>query len=399
MRITSIETIPVSLPVGRFRDGMDKVRGRNAPARYDTGRTAAAGRGADPEGTLFLSNVIVKIHTDEGVTGIGEAACDLTEPVDVVKAMIDHHMAPALIGEDPMNWELLVDRVSWDEARGATRHATSGIDLALHDLVARALGISVTTLIGGYRREKVLASIEVPRGTPEKMAEHSAEYYQQGIRGIKAKVGSDPRRDAECIAAIRERLGSAVSIRADANCAYTLAEAKTFCALVERLDAGLELLEQPLEKHDLAGFRELRGATAIPIEVDESAYSLGMVGLILRQDAADIINPKCAKARSIGGVRLWAAAAQSAGKRIVIGTEWGAGLKVAAKLHLGAAVRNADPVVELTEIMIHELLLAEPLVLEDGYLRVPTGPGLGFALDEAKVEAFRTREGAAAAGA
>jgi L-alanine-DL-glutamate epimerase-like enolase superfamily enzyme len=108
-----------------------------------------------------------------------------------------------------MNWESLVDRVSWDEARGATRFSTSGIDLALHDLVARALGISVTTLIGGYRRERVLASIKVPRGTPEKMAEHSAEYYGQGIRGIKAKVGSDPRRDAECIAAIRERLGSA----------------------------------------------------------------------------------------------------------------------------------------------------------------------------------------------
>ncbi len=391
MRITSIETIPVSLPVGRFRDGMDKVLGHSVPRRYDAGRAPAPGRGADSRGTLFLSNVIVKIHTDEGVTGIGEAACDLTEPVDVVKAMIDHHMAAVLIGEDPMNWEYLIDRVSWDEARGATRFSTSGIDLALHDLVGKALGISITTLIGGRRREKVLASIEVPRGTPERMADHSAEYYQQGIRGIKAKVGSDPRRDAECIAAIREKLGSEVSIRADANCGYTLAEAKSFCARVERLDAGLELLEQPLEKHDLAGFRELRAATGIPIEVDESAYSLGMVGLILRQDAADIINTKCAKAGGIRGVRQWAAAAAAAGRQIVIGTEWGAGLKVAAKLHLGAAVENADPVVELTEIMIHELLLKEPLPLEDGYLRVPTGPGLGLELDLAKVEEFRTR--------
>ena len=393
MKITSIETIPVSLPVGTFQDGMDKVRGHNAPARYEAGRRDAPGRNADSHGTLFLSNVIVRIHTDEGVTGTGEAACDLTEPVEVVKTMIAHHMAPVLIGEDPMQWEFLIDRVSWDAARGATRFSTSGIDLALHDLVARALGISVTTLIGGYRREKVFASIEVPRGTPEEMAEHSAEYYQQGVRGIKAKVGSDPRRDAECIAAIREKLGSAVSIRADANCGYTLAEAKTFCALVERLEAGLELLEQPLEKHDLAGFRDLRGATDIPIEVDESAYSLGMVGLILRHDAADIINTKCAKAGGIRGVRQWAAATEAAGRQIVIGTEWGAGLKVAAKLHLGAAVSNADPVVEFTEIMIHDLLLKEPLPLEDGYLRVPTGPGLGLELDEAKVEEFRTRAG------
>ncbi len=72
------------------------------------------------------------------------------------------------------------------------------------------------------RRSKVLASIEVPRNTPEKMAAHSFEYYQQGIRGIKAKIGSDPIRDAECIIAIREKLGPTVSLRADANCGYTV---------------------------------------------------------------------------------------------------------------------------------------------------------------------------------
>ena len=124
--------------------------------------------------------------------------------------------------------------------------------------------------------------------------------------------------------------------------------------------------------------------------MDESAYSLEMVQLILRLDAADIINTKCAKAGGIKGVREWATAAKAAARAVVIGTEWGAGLKVAAKLHLGAALKNADPVVEFTEIMIHELLLKEPLKLEDGYLRVPTGPGLGLELDEEKIERFRT---------
>ena len=93
-------------------------------------------------------------------------------------------------------------------------------------------------------------------------------------------------------------------------------------------------------------------------------------------------------AGGIRGVAQWAVVAEAADKPIVIGTEWGAGLKVAAKLHLGAALPNADPVVELTEIMIHELLLKEPLQLEDGYLRVPLGPGLGLELDEAKIRAF-----------
>ena len=312
MKITAIETIPVSVPVGRFRDGMDKVAGHDAPARYHKGRVLEIVRPRNADGFMMLSNVIVKIHTDEGITGIGEAACDQTEPVEVVRAMIDRHMAPKLIGEDPLDWRVLIDLMSWEAARGATRFSTSGIDLALHDLAGKILGVPVYTLLGGCRREKVLAGIEVPRGTPEHMAEHSYEYFQQGIRGIKAKVGSDPVRDAECIVAIREKLGPGISLRADANCGYTLNEAKTFCKLVEASGAGLELLEQPLETHDLAGFRELRNATALPIEVDESAYSLSMVQLILQHDAADIINTKCAKAGGIKGVTEWAAVAEAA---------------------------------------------------------------------------------------
>lgn len=389
MKITAIETIPVSLPVGRFADGMCKVAGHSAPPRHDAGRTLPRARPRDPDGCLYLSNVIVKIHTDAGITGSGEAACDGMEPPEVVQLMIDRYMAPRLIGENPLDWEVLIDRVSWDTPRGATRFSSSGIDLALHDLVGKALGVPVYTLLGGCRRTRLLASIEVPRGTPEQMAEHSYEYYLQGVRGIKAKIGSDPVRDAESVRAIRERLGPEISLRADANRGYTVSEAKLFCELVERYDAGLELLEQPLKQHDLEGLREVRQATALPIEVDESAYSLGMVHLILKHDAADVINTKCAKAGGIKGVREWAAAAQAADRPVVIGTEWGAGLKVAAKLHLGAALSNALPVVEFTEIMIHELLLVEPLQLCDGYLEVPTGPGLGLELDEAKVERYR----------
>lgn len=390
MKITAVETISVSLPVGKFQDGDDKVRGVNAPKRYPTGKSARRPWDRNADGNLILSNVIVKIHTDEGLTGVGEAACDTTEPVEVVRAMIDRHMAPRLIGQDPMNWRYLIDLVSWDADRGATRFSTSGIDLALHDLVAKALGVPVYTLLGGCRRTNLLASIEVPRNTPEKMAEHSYEYYQQGIRGIKAKIGSDPQRDADCIKAIREKLGADISLRADANRGYTVKEAITFCNLVEQYDVNLEILEQPVGTMDLDGTRQVKEATSIPVEVDESAFSLSQVHQIVRRDVADVINTKCAKAGGIRGVEKWAIIAESAGLPIVIGTEWGAGLKVAAKLHLGAAIKNADPVVEFTEMMIHELLLREPLQLHDGYLDVPAGPGLGMDLDDEKIEAFRT---------
>ena len=393
MKITAIEPIPVELPVGKFADGEHKVHGFNAPPRYPVGKGRTDTQVSNGHGEyLVLSNVIVKIHTDEGITGVGEAACDASEPVEVVKAMIDKHMGPRLTGQDPLDWHALIDKVARDPDRGATRFSTSGIDLALHDLVGKALNVPVYTLLGGQRRTRVLAGIEVPRNTPEKISEHSFEYFKQGIRGIKAKIGSDPVRDAECIQAIRERLGPDVSLRADANRGYTVKEAITFCRLVESANADLEILEQPVGTMDLDGHRLIRESTSIPVEVDESAFSLSQVHQIVKHNAADLINTKCAKAGGIRGVEQWAAIAESADLPIVIGTEWGVGTKVAAKLHLGAAIKNVDPVVEFTEIMIHEMLLKEPMELKDGYLDIPEGPGLGMELDWEKVEAFRLRD-------
>lgn len=398
MKITRVETIPVSLPVGDFADGCSKVGAVPPPPRFAMGRSPKHRYAPGHAPRVVLSNVIVKVHTDEGITGIGEAACDTAEIVHNVRRMIDAEMAPTLIGENPLDYEFLIDRVSWDVARGATRFATSGIDLALYDLVGKALGVPAYALLGGFRREKVLASIEVPKNTPSLQVAHCVEYYEQGVRGFKAKIGSNPYLDAESIVAIGERLGPDVSLRADANCGYTVKEARTFCRLVEHSGVRLEVLEQPVALLNVEGLKAVRDATDIPVEADESAFSLEMVHRLLAAEAVDLINTKCAKASGMKGVREWATVARAAGVGVVIGTEWGAGIKVAAKLHLGAALPNADPVVEFTEIMIHELLLRRPLTLEDGYLRVPTGAGLGLELDDDLVERYRTPDDAGGDG-
>ena len=391
MKIEKIETIPVSIPLEKFEDGMDKVMGKNFPTFFaeDLYSQNKYFLVKSKKGYI-LSNVIVKIFTDVGIIGIGEAACDTVEPVNVVKTMIDDHMAPRLIGKNPYDWKCLIDLVSWDTARGATRFSTSGIDLALFDLIGKAIGVPVYTLLGGCWRNKVLATIEVPRGSPEKMAEHCYEYFRKGVRGIKAKIGSNPERDAECIQAIREKLGNEISLRADANCGYSVKEAIRFCSCVEKLDVDLELLEQPVVQHDLLGMKEVKDSTLIPISADESAFSLSQVQQIIKLNAVDIINTKCAKASGINGVVQWATLAESAGLDIQIGTEWGLGLKVAAKLHLGGSIKNAHPAVEFTEFMIHDLLLKDPLTLKDGYLTIPNDPGLGLELDEDKLEEYRT---------
>lgn len=388
MKITEIETIPVSMPIGFFKDGDDKTGGVNAAPKFYKGEPLVRKTKRDAHGHKLLDYVIVKIHTDEGITGVGEAPTDTKEPLEAVKFIIDKKFTPNLIGLNPFNLERSLDLIRWRTSRGANRMSASAIDLALYDLVGKALNVNVATLLGGIYRDRVLASVEVPRNTPEKMVEHCIEYYEQGVRGIKAKIGSDYERDAKCLKAIRDALGDDISLRADVNGAYTVQQAIRLCNLANKYDVGLELIEQPTPTYDLAGMARVVKAVDIPVEADESAYSLYQVFEILKREAADIINPKCSKAGGILGVKKWATVTEAAGKEIVVGTEYGLGLRVVAKVILGATLKNAQPIVEFTEIMLHDLLLKEPLELKDGWIDVPTKPGLGWDLDEDKITKF-----------
>ena len=341
----------------------------------------------------ILNYIIVTIDTDEGIIGIGEAATDIGffgEPFEEVKLAIDRYLGPRLIGKDPFDREEILSSL---DLRGNTC-ARSGIDLALHDLLGKALGIPVYDLLGGCCREKVLVAIEIAGGPPDGMAKLCADYVALGVRAFKPKVGGHPDDDAVRLKAIREAVGDGISIRADANQGYTPKEAIRLCRLAEKYDIGLELLEQPVPAWDLEGMAMVRKSVDTLIEADESAYSLYDVMNIIRYGAADVINIKVAKAGGLYNAKKIATLAESAGLGCVLGTAFGLGIKVAAKLHLAASTRNIMDAVEFTEIMLHENLAMSPFdrqlmpPLEDGYLGVPTEPGLGVKLDEAKVQRY-----------
>ncbi len=393
MKITKIEAIPLRLPVRSFGDGADKTGGKAAPSKYYQGEPLKRKRKRNEKGHLLMDYVFVKIHTNKGIIGMGEAPTDAVERLETVKFTIDRYMTPKLIGLNPFDIERNTDIVSFRKnGKVVAPHATAAINYALYDILGKTLNVPLYTLLGGLYRNKVLAAVEVPGGPPEEMAAHSMEYYKRGIRGIKAKVGSDPDRDAKSLKAIREALGDKISLRADANQQYTIQEAIRLCRLAKEYDVGLELLEQPTARTDWKGAGRIIRAVDIPIEADEAADSLYQVYQLLKNDACDIINTKCSKAGGISGVKKWAAVAESARKTIVIGTEYGLGNIVASKVHLGCAIKNADPVVEFTEMMLHDLLLKKPLKLKDGYIEVPTGPGIGWEFDNKKIEKYTVRD-------
>ncbi len=389
MKITAVRTTPIRVPIvvaPYSTEGAGTKR-----EWYRLGRITAE----RPQPAVEY--VIVTIETDEGVVGVGESVTDIGffgEPIEQVRSLIEFHFGPRLLGADPFDREKLLHSI---EFRGNSC-AKAGIDLALHDLIGKALGIPVYKLLGGQVRSRVPVSIEVAGGPPDGMAESCLASMKQGVCAFKAKIGGIPDDDVERIAAMRAAVGPGVSIRADANQGYSVKEAIRFCRLAESRGLGVDLLEQPVAAWDIAGMAHVRASVDTLIEADEAAYSVHDVMNIIRQNAADVINIKIGKAGGLYAAKKIAALAEAAGLKCVLGTAWGLGPEVAAKLHLAASTVGVTDAVEFTEILLHGNPLASPghealsVPLDaDGCLSVPDRPGLGVELDPARIDELTIR--------
>lgn len=294
-----------------------------------------------------------------------------------------------LVGREPFDIAALMERINFRE----NSSAKSGIDMALHDLVAKARGISVCEMLGGRKRERIPVAIEIGGGSPEDMANECLKYMKQNVKAFKPKIGAYPKDDVARLIAIREAVGPDISLRADANRGYTVDEAIELCRLAEQHNVNLELLEQPVDFHDLPGMARIRQNVNTPIEADEACFGPHDAAACVRENAADVLNIKVSKAGGLHNSMKIHQIAQDAGLATVIGTAFGTGVTIAGKLHLAAAIGNFSGAVEFTELGIHGPLLKGQLNTDlalpldpDGCLPVPTGPGLGVELDDAQVQ-------------
>lgn len=387
MRISRVETSPIRLPIPRAPYATE-----GAGTRIDWGGRRS--RLSPKRPAPCLDYLLVRIETEEGISGIGEAQADIGffgNTLEELASAVDDYLVPQLIGKDPSQREYLLDLIDYRE----NTCARSAIDIALHDLVATAAGISVSDLLGGRVRERVQVAIEIAGGAPEDMASACRALLAQGVLAFKAKIGGVVEADLERLQAIRAAVGPKVMLRADANQGYTPKDAIRLCTLAEQSGVGLELLEQPVPAWDLQGMGLVRRSVATPIEADESCYSPHDAMQIVRLEAADVLNVKLGKAGGLANAKKIAAIAEAAGLRCVVGTAFGLGVEIAAKLHLAASTLAITEAVEFTELMLHETLLESPdragfsLPLNEGALPVPSGPGLGVRLSDADVEQHR----------
>jgi L-alanine-DL-glutamate epimerase-like enolase superfamily enzyme len=380
MKITKVECIPVSIPFVK-------------PIVMSGGPVTQA------------DGVVIKIHTDEGVTGIGETGDTslwyMGESQDSIMHNLTKVFAPhILVGEDPFNIETIVAKM--DKATRANNHSKAVVDYALHDLMGKALGVPVYKLLGGLSNPKIALAFVMSSGSAEEVGAEGKALVDAGFQGLKLKVGAHaPDEDIEMIGALRAAVGSKAKVMIDANGGWMYHEALYVLQRIAKYD--VYLAEQPVPWWDIDGLARLRRKVDVPIFADESAAELGHLLQIIEKDAADGFFLKVPKAGGILKSRRWVTVAQAANMPVMCGCMVNSGLGSAgeaaflgATAWMGKIEQEAIGPLNLYNIYdtvsgpIANDLAKKPPRYEKGFLYPPDGVGLGVELDEESVKKLAT---------
>ena len=338
--------------------------------------------------------VIVRVHTDEGVVGLGEATLSPrwsgeTSPGCV--SAIENLISPALEGSDPRDVTALLGKM--DGALRLNPFTKAAVEMALWDIVGKAAGLPVYRLLGGKVRESVPMKMVVGAFEVSKAVALAQRFLDWGVRCLKVKVGLDPAGDIERVAAVREAAGPEVRIGVDANCGWNQPTARRTLRALEPYD--ILFAEQPVPPGDPQALAKLREATTIPIMADESVFTPADAWDLTAHRAADVLSLYPGKNGSLIASMAIAHVAKAAGIVCHMGSNLELGIASAAMLHLAVAVPAIDSETYPADILgplYHEAdMIREPLALGPEVAQVPEGPGLGVELDEEQVDRWREK--------
>jgi L-alanine-DL-glutamate epimerase-like enolase superfamily enzyme len=335
-----------------------------------------------------LTNVIVEVHTDAGITGIGEVPGSplIKLVVDAVEATV-----PWIVGEDPLKVNKFLRRASdrgWHHYPYLGNGATAAIEMALWDIAGKAHGCPVYQFFGGLDTEHVpfYWFIGVDDRTPATARKQAAEGASRGFKTVYIKIGFDLENDLALARAIKDEVGDGVAVRVDANEAWSVFEAVD--ALQRFEDVGVEFVEQPIDMHDIAGLANLRAGTRVRIGANQSAWLPSQVPDVLAQRAADVV---VTDPHQLGGLVPFhnaAAMCETAGVPIVKHAFADLGITTIATAHVLATLPSPQlGHQQFLTFLVHDLL-ASPVEFSDGSIPVPSGPGLGIELDRDALEFY-----------
>jgi len=356
------------------------------PRKQVYGRVYESGLGA----AVMSEHGIILIETDSGIVGIGEISSIFKRRGKLLCREVDEILAPTLIGEDPFRIAYLVRKM--ESALDGSEPAKAGLEMALFDIVGKALNTPVYNLLGGMVRERIALSYSIPFGTPEEMAAFGAEKVREGHRTVKVKVGRDRTSDVSAVKEVRNAIGLDVKLRIDANMGWrTAKEAISIIHEMEKYNP--EIVEQPLPPRELDAIAEIRRAVTVPIMVDESVWGPRDAMEVIRRGAADVVNVYVSESGGLLNASRIFSTCELAGIPCMIGSMPEFGIGTAAHIHLGVAMTNLGPDSDACGVLYHaEDLLTEPLKIERGFSYPPVGPGLGVSINPQTLERWRIKD-------
>ncbi len=369
MRIERVQAFPLAVPVQISLIGL----------RKDT----------------VLSVCLVRVDTDEGLTGWGLTA--ITEE-EVVAAAIDEVIAPAIVGLDPLRHEAIWDRLYWLlSPRGQTgyaSHAIAAVDIALWDLKGKALGQPVWRLLGGARdRVPVYTTFGFGFFDRDQLAEAARHWVAQGHRRLKMVVGhhalqrrDEPRpidaviaEDVRRVRAVREAVGPDVGLYLDANCSLDAYHALKLARSLRELD--IAFFEEPITQNDATRLADFRRQSGMAVAAGQNEGLAWRFRDLLAADAVDVLQPNVAIGGGYTQVAKIAGMAAAYNVPIANGGAW-----THHNMHLHAGLANGTLVeYHYVAVLVCERIYGALPVPQDGVLALPETPGLGFEPDEAVV--------------
>jgi muconate cycloisomerase len=370
MHIKSIEVIPLRLPMKAV---LTLPRG---PSRsLDEGKRIA----------------LVKLTDADGHVGWGEAGPSRRWSAETLESCVSslrQYLAPALLGHDIFDLAGLHAKMNRELASGLDPGqpiAKCAVDLAVHDLIGKRLGITVQSWLGAKRADSVPLARLVSAANPEEAANITREGLAEGYRGFKVKVGHHKALDADIVRAVVESAAGAY-VWPDANQGCTLEEALRMARGFEKL--GITLFEQPVPMSDVYAMKKLLSATGLIIALDEAAMGLPFVVELIRREAVEGLAIKVSKVGGLFYARQMCDLALNAGITLIGSGLMDAPIGFAASVHLFAAYGIGLPVDLNGPQFIAEDYLARPLPVERQVARVPAQPGLGIEIDESRLQKF-----------
>lgn len=287
--------------------------------------------------TSTVHSVLVEVIAEDGTRGFGEApeVWRVTgESVAGTTACIEGPLAGQVVGRDLRDTVRLLRDVR--RAVVGNTSAKAAVDVAVHDLLARADGVPLVERLGGSLR-LVDTDVTLAAGTLDRLVAAALARVADGFTVLKVKVGTDPRDDVRTVTAIRDAVGPDVMIRLDANQGWTERDASTVIVALEDAGTDIEFVEQPVAAPDLDAMARITRRVQTPVMADESVFGVRDLLEVIRRHAADLVNVKLAKCGGLAVASTMLELAAEAGIGTIVGSMMESPVGVAAAASLAAA--------------------------------------------------------------